>query len=237
MRKYGISSVSLAWHCLGKRGYKKLRPMLSDIGADGIQFLPMRGWPYSKTSEIDDLVISGEDAWNYETGRLAWIKGWTWASLRLLHLKLYPIPSPTYIDMFLFGKKYSPFFPNAIQVEHNPSIERAALEIKHPDINLTLEDYRRLARAGKKFVIDTEYFRREGGPSWRDLLRVIPWQQIVLIHLKFKNQNSDYYELLAFLRLNTKCPVILEIFPNRLSYEETVDKYSSLVKNAQIMLR
>ncbi|MEK7070329.1 MAG: hypothetical protein AAB966_00825, partial [Patescibacteria group bacterium] len=102
-RKYGVSVISLVPHSLGSMGLQKsLDTAICELGLDGIQALPMRGWSCNQKSyeellpkNLKELVISFESSWNYGTAFQALKRRFGFGEEGY----------PTFLDLYLFDKE------------------------------------------------------------------------------------------------------------------------------------
>ena len=99
-RKYGISTISLVPWSFGHKGFEKSLDIAEELGLDGIQALPMRGWtlePSLYARYLDDpwdkLIISFEGAWNSGTVIQALKRRFGFGKEGY----------PTFLDLYLFG--------------------------------------------------------------------------------------------------------------------------------------
>ena len=232
-RVYGLNVVSLWPYCLGLRGPEVAIEMADTAGFEGIQVLPMKGWSYKNIRKWESRVISFEDAFMY---------GPLWKAV-LRQLGILGEPAPLIVDWLLFGRKVSPFFPNAIPVVHHWQ-RGVAVEI-HPELSTSLEEYMDFCANGGRFCWDTLHVRRrkrDGSPGiddWKKLLQALPEGAVELIHVHPKKaeisaflggDSTELREMLRLLGLKFPgIPAVVEIFPPLKSPKKTLKELSDVL--------
>lgn len=227
MRKYGISTVSLVPFSLGKKGFEKSLDIVEKLGLNGIQALPMRGWPVDKNyyasnlqEPWDKMILSFEGAWNSGTIRERFSR--TASEMK----KGYP----TFMDWYLFGFNPKSVLEAVRQVfgwqkfiDHKFGDYWCKVEI-YPEASTQIQNYLNYP-SGVGLVWDTRHVRDKGMPDWRKLLSELPSESIKMIHFQPKDEieltkfmNGEKNELSIMLKaladkVFKDCPVILEIKP------------------------
>lgn len=238
MRQYGVSVVSLFPWSLGPKGPEKSVDMALEVGFDGIQVLPLKGWSYKRVRDWEKHVLAYENAWNY---------GHLW-QVPLRHLGVRP-KGPTILDWVMFGKEHSTFFPNAVYSAHlmQPG---AATEI-HPELATDIDEYVNYCQNGGKVCWDTYHVRRNkrdgtlGIQDWRQLLLRLPPSSIELIHVhlvkneveKFISGGGDLMEMLVALkRFAPEAIAVIEVAPPLKTPQGTVDFLSKVREQSRKFL-
>ncbi|OGC80223.1 hypothetical protein A3K01_00775 [candidate division WWE3 bacterium RIFOXYD1_FULL_43_17] len=189
--------------------------MIKSAGYAGIQALPIKFWSYKRIHEWEKDVISFEDAFNF---------GLPWKAL-------------------LFGRRISPFFPQAILVAHHWQ-KGVAVEI-HPELSTSIEEYLDFCANGGRFCWDTLHVRRRrrdgssGIDDWEKLLQALPEGAVELIHVHPKKAeipaflngaSTEFREMLSLLGLKfPRVPAIIEIFPPLKSPKKTLGELSDVL--------
>ena len=216
-RVYGLNVISLWPYCLRSTGPERSIKMAQSAGYDGIQALPMKFWSYKRIKEWEKDVISFEDAFGF---------GPLWKAL-LRQLGLIGEPAPLLLDWLLFGRRISPFFPQAIPVAHHWQ-RGVAVEV-HPELSTSREEYLDFCAKGGKLCWDTLHVRRkkrDGSPGidgWEKLFDALPEGAVELIHVHLEKAETSAYlsgastesaEMLSALgRKFLQAPAIIEVFP------------------------
>ena len=245
-RKYGISTISLTPWSLGPKGFEKSLDIAEELGLDGIQALPMRGWPsepslYARHLDEpwDKLIISFGDAWNSGTVTQALKRRFGFGKEGY----------PTFLDLYLFGFGRRPVqvletmgkvfgWEKYINPKFSNSEYRYLLKINSDNVQIqNYVDYKH------GLVWDTSHVREQGMPDWRNLLSTLPTESIKLIHFHPKDENelaefvagnkNELSEMLEFLavKVSKDCPIIIETCPMIFRSRKSLIKKGCLVRD------
>lgn len=244
-RKYGVSTVAVVPESLGPKGFENSLDIAQDLKLDGIQALPMRGWPSNKyyyanylQDPWDKMILSFEGPWN---------SGSVWqAFARTLGSK--KLGYPTFLDLFLFGRNpmsvlwaMEQVFGLDKYISHSLRKEEYLYDmIEITSDNTQIQNYVDYKHG---LVWDTWHTREKGMPDWINLLSALSPESIKMIHFHpkderelnqlIKGEGNELADMLHALRLKVSpdCPVVLETRPK---IRHFVSKKSMLERLRQI---
>lgn len=237
-----INCVSLIPHTL--MGPAHTVEIAVKSGFDGIQLLPLRGWPYRKILTIRDHIVSQENAWQqYQNNNGSLLKA--------IMSTLRNIKSPEFRlgEWLIFNKSTLPPIPGALQCTNIPlDLTGYVLEVSE-ETSTDLKLYETWVKEGYKFCIDTNHLDRPhringlkiGGGDWDKTLKIFPKGSIGLIHIRPRDKKElnlfmngkpcallDKIEALSGIT-SIDVPWVLEIAP-RLRSKKNLIKYLSLLR-------
>lgn len=239
-RKKAISTISLITDSLGPKGFENSLDIATlELKLDGIQALPMRGWPACKDyyasllhEPWDKMVLSFEGPWN---------SGSVWQAMRR-RFNFEKEGDPTFLDLYLFGVNPMPVLRAMGNVFGWDKYISHRLGYKYMTeiypVNVQIQNY-----IDYKYglVWDTWHVREKGMPDWRDLLSALSTENIKMIHLHpkdedeltklIKGEENELTEMLHALRLKVSadCPVVLETRP-KISFFDSKKSKNSMIK-------